>query len=211
MGADPFDGRPPTSHEQQTGQPWDASYQDGPAPWDVGGPQPAVARVAAAGGFTGPVLDAGCGTGENALHIAALGVPVLGVDVAETALVIARESAEQRAIPAEFAVADAFRLDRLGRRFATVLDSGLFHTFDQDERPRYVASLASVTDPGATLYLLCFSDIGPDTGPHPVSGPDLLAAFDTGWAVVTLEPDRISTRYHENGAPAWFAIITRTG
>jgi hypothetical protein len=58
-----------------TGLPWDASYHDGPAPWDIGRPQPTVVRLATGGGFAGAVLDAGCGTGENAVHIAALGVP----------------------------------------------------------------------------------------------------------------------------------------
>src|ERR671938_121911 len=87
---DPFGGRPPTSHERMTGLPWDASYHDGPAPWDIGRPQPAVVRLGSAGGFAGAVLDAGCGTGENALHVASLGLSVLGVDVAETALAIAR-------------------------------------------------------------------------------------------------------------------------
>ena len=72
-----------------TGLPWDASYHGGPAPWDVGQPQPAIVRLASAGGFAGAVLDAGCGTGENALHVAALGLPVLGVDVAPTALAMA--------------------------------------------------------------------------------------------------------------------------
>lgn len=70
---------------------------------------------------------------------------MLGVDVAETALAIARAKADDREITVEFAAADAFQLERLGRTFATVLDCGLFHTFDGDERPRYVASLASVT------------------------------------------------------------------
>ena len=61
------------------------------------------------------MLDAGCGTGENALHVASLGLSVLGVDVAETALVSAREKAAERGIEVEFAAADAFSLDRLGR------------------------------------------------------------------------------------------------
>ena len=76
-----------------TGLPWDASYHDGPAPWDIGRPQPAIVRLAAEGRFAGAVLDAGCGTGENALHVASLGLSVLGVDVAETALAIARAKA----------------------------------------------------------------------------------------------------------------------
>jgi SAM-dependent methyltransferase len=168
-------------------------------------------RLASEGGFAGAVLDAGCGTGENALHVASLGWPVLGVDVAETALAIARAKARDRGIEAEFAAADAFRLERLGRTFETVLDCGLFHSFDGDERPGYMASLASVTEHDGTLHVLCFSDDGPDTGPHPVSQEELRAAFNpgTGWKVAGIEPDRVETRYHDHGAPAWLATIKR--
>jgi SAM-dependent methyltransferase len=171
-----------------------------------------VARLASEGGFTGTVLDAGCGTGENSLLVAALGLPVLGVDVAETALSMARAKAAERAIPAEFAWADALRLEELGRRFDTVLDCGLFHSFDGDERPEYVASLASVTGSDATLYVLCFSDVGPDTGPHPVSRDELAAPFGpgSGWNVAAIEADRVLTRFHDDhGAPAWLATVTR--
>ena len=211
LGDDPFGGRSPTSHERMTGRPWDASYHDGPAPWDVGRPQPPIVRVASEGGFAGPVLDAGCGTGENTLHVASQGLSVLGVDVAETALAIAREKAESRGIDAEFAIADAFHLERLDRKFQTVMDCGLFHTFNADERPLYVASVASVTEHGGTVYVLCFSDEGPDTGPHPISQADLRAVFNpgTGWNIAAIEPDRVLTRFHENGAPAWFATIKR--
>ncbi|MGH3625673.1 MAG: class I SAM-dependent methyltransferase [Sciscionella sp.] len=208
---DPFDGRQPTSHERQAGQPWDASYHYGPAPWDIAQPQPAIVHLAAEGGFAGAVLDAGCGTGENALHVASLGLPVLGVDVAETALAIAREKAKVREIDAEFVVVDAFQLGCLGRMFETVLDCGLFHTFDGDERRGYVASLASVTERGATLHVLCFSDVGPDTGPHPVSQEELRAAFhgSNGWNITAIGPDRIKTRFNADGAPAWSATIKR--
>jgi SAM-dependent methyltransferase len=210
---DPFAGRQPTSHERMAGLPWDASYRDGPAPWDVGEPQPAVARIVAAGGFAGAVLDAGCGTGENALLIATLGLPVLGVDVAETALAMARAKAADRGIAADFAVADALHLQRLERTFETVLDCGLFHSFDAAERAGYVASLASVTGHRGTLYVLCFSDHGPGTGPHPVSEDELRAAFSpaSGWNVAAIEPARVRTRFHDgNGAPAWFVTARRS-
>ena len=212
LAGDPSSARYPTSHERRTGLPWDASYLDGPAPWDLGRPQPAIVRVASAGGFAGAVLDAGCGTGENALHVASLGLSVLGVDVAQTALAVARAKADDRGIEIAFAVADAFALDRLGRRFETVLDCGLFHTFDSSERENYVASLASVTEPDGTLYVLCFSDIGPDIGPHPVGRDELRAAFNPsrGWTVAAIAPDRVQTRYHgDDGAPAWLATIRR--
>ncbi len=211
LANDPFRGRQSTSHERMSGRPWDASYHDGPAPWDIGRPQPAVVRLASQGGFAGAVLDAGCGTGENALHLAGLGLSVLGVDVAETALAMARKKAADRGIAVEFAAADAFHLERLGRRFETVLDCGLFHTFDGDERTSYVASLASATKGDGTLYVLCFSNHGPETGPHPIREEELRAAFNAGqgWDVAAIAADRIQTRFHDQGAPAWLATIKR--
>lgn len=208
---DRFGSRPPTSHERLTGQPWDASYHGAPAPWDIGQPQPALVHLAATGAIVGAVLDAGCGSGENALHLAALGLSVLGVDVAETAVAMARAKAHERGLAVEFAVADAFHIERLGRRFETVLDCGLFHTFDEDERRRYVESLASATEREGTLYVLCFADEGPERGPHPVSQEVLRTAFNrgAGWHVVAIEPARIHTRFHEHGAAGWLATINR--
>jgi ubiquinone/menaquinone biosynthesis C-methylase UbiE len=135
----------------------------------------------------------------------------VGVDVAETALAIARRKSEDRGIEAEFAAADALHLESLGRSFETVLDCGLLHTFDGDERRRYVASLAAVTEHEGTAHVLCFSDDGPETGPHPTSREELRAAFGSGsgWQVEAIGADRIQTRFHDDGAPAWLATIRR--
>lgn len=210
---DPFQGRRSTSHERRTGQPWDASYVDGPAPWDLGRPQQAVAEAVAAGFFRGEVLDVGCGTGDNALCIAATGLRVLGVDVAETALAIARRRAAGRSLDLEFTWADAFQLSALDRLFDTVLDSGMFHTLEEDaERHDYAASVASVTRPGGMLYVFCFSDADPaNAGPHPVSQVQLRAAFDRtrGWEVRAIEPTRVESRFLDRGAVGWFAPVRR--
>jgi ubiquinone/menaquinone biosynthesis C-methylase UbiE len=171
-----------------------------------------VVRLASAGAFTGAVLDAGCGTGDNALHIAAQGLHVLGVDVAATAVSIGRESAKARGMDVDFIVADALRLDRLGRVFDTVLDCALFHALDNHERQDYVVSLASVTRPGGHLYVLCFSDTDPETaGPHPVSRHDLSAPFTptSGWSTASISPERLQARFAPEGAPAWLAKIER--
>jgi len=93
-----------------------------------------------------------------------------------------------------------------------VLDVGLLHTFNGDERRRYVESLASVMKPGATLYVLCFSDKGADVGPHPVSDAELRDAFGVGgWDLLSIEPERVGTRFHDAGAPAWLATVNRDG
>ena len=44
------------------------------AGWEIDGPQPAFAELARENEFRGRVLDLGCGSGENALMTAALGL-----------------------------------------------------------------------------------------------------------------------------------------
>ncbi|HUN38071.1 MAG TPA: class I SAM-dependent methyltransferase [Trebonia sp.] len=192
---------------------WDASYTGGrPAPWDIGRPQPAFARLADEGSLTGRVLDAGCGTGENALVAASRGADVTGIDVAPTAITRARAKAAERGLNARFEVADA--LD-LGSRSTvdTVIDSGVLHVFGDDDRVRYVTSLAAVLRPGGTVYLMCFSNREPGTwGPRRISADELRAAFSDGWTVESVTADTFEIN-PVNGATqvqAWLAVIKRT-
>jgi hypothetical protein len=65
---------------------------------------------------------------------------------------------------------------------------------------------------GGHLYVLCFSDVGPDTGgPHRISQEELRAAFkpSSGWSVANVSPDRVRTRFDAQGAPAWLATMER--
>jgi SAM-dependent methyltransferase len=208
MGRD----RPPTSHERRAGRPWDASYSEGTPPWDFGGPQPAIVRLCDQGAFAGPLLDAGCGSGENALEIARRGIEVTGFDVAPTAIRQAEHKAAGRGIAATFLVADALRLERLGATFRSVLDCGLFHIFDDEERSAYVESLTAVTAPGSELHVLCFSDLAPgEGGPRRVSQAELRTAFADGWEVVSIAAEGIQTTAAPAPVPAWLARITRRG
>jgi SAM-dependent methyltransferase len=189
---------------------WDGAYRGEPPPWDIGRPQPIVERIAAAGGFGGEVLDAGCGTGENSLHLASLGLEVLGVDWSALAIERALAKALERSSEARFEVADALDLAALGRAFDSVLDCGLFHTFDDPERAAYVSSLASVVRSGGVLHVLCFSDREPwGGGPRRVTRAELSAAFADGWDVRAIDEARFATRFHDGGALAWHATIER--
>ncbi len=207
---EPYANRSPTSHERRAGRPWDDSYQDGPPPWDAGGPRSAVVRLCDQGAFAGPVLDSGCGAGEDALEIAARGIEITGVDVAPTAIRQAKDKAASRGLAATFLVGDALQLHRLGRTFRSVLDAGLFHTFDDEERPAYTQSLAAVTHPGSVLHLLCFSEMAPgERGPRRVTQDELRASFRDGWKVASIDADRLETTFDSSGVPAWLAKIER--
>ena len=194
--------------------PWDDSYTgDAPPPWDIGRPQLAFVRLADEGRLSGRVLDSGCGTGEHALLAASHGADVTGVDAAPTAIARARAKAAQRGLDARFEVADVLDLEHLGRTFDAVIDSGVFHVFSDDDRGRYVASLAAVLRPGGACHLMCFSDQEPgDWGPRRVREDELRAAFSDGWLVESITADRfdINPIGDATQAEAWLAAIRRS-
>ena len=188
---------------------WNSAYQGSP-PWDVGRPQPDFVRLAEAGELAGQVLDVGCGTGEQVMLAATHGAEAMGVDIAELAIQRAREKAEERGIHATFQVADAMHLDRLGRQFDVITDSGLFHVFSDDERPAFVTSLRSVLRPGGMYYMMCFSDRQPgDWGPRRVSKAEIRASFTDGWSVRSIEPAQFVIAIESERAQAWLATIER--
>ena len=98
-----------------------------------------------------------------------------------------------------------------------MVDSGLFHVFSDDDRPRYVEGLGTVLKPGGRLFLLCFSDAEPGIqGPRRVSKKELHAAFAKGWSIESIEPSRYEVRpdlkdftFSEGGPKAWFVAIRR--
>jgi SAM-dependent methyltransferase len=190
---------------------FDHLYATSVPPWDIGRAQRAFERLAASGGLAGPVLDVGCGTGEHALLAAASGHDALGVDIAPHAIARAREKAAERGLAARFEVADALRLPDLGEQFATVLDCGLFHVFDDLDRGRFVEALGGVVGPGGCYHMLCFRDAQPgDWGPRRVSREEIRASFDDGWEVSSLEPATIELTLDRPEALAWHAVVVRT-
>jgi cyclopropane fatty-acyl-phospholipid synthase-like methyltransferase len=180
-------------------------------PWDIGRPQPAFLELAQRGVLRGPVLDVGCGTGEHALMAAGLGLEATGIDTAPTVIAIAEGKARERGLSARFLVCNALALTALGEQFATVLDSGLFHVFDDDDRARYVDNLRAVIPAGGRYYMLCFSDRQPgDYGPRRVTQDEIRASFRAGWRVDAIETATMDLTLDPTGARAWRVTITRT-
>jgi SAM-dependent methyltransferase len=181
----------------------------GTPPWDIGRPQPAIVRLAETGQITGSVLDVGCGTGENILYLAEHGYAAAGLDGAPTAINKARAKAKRRGLNVSFEVGDALNLLTPERQFDTLIDSGLFHVFSDDERPRFRESLGRVVRSGGTYFLMCFSDHQPgDWGPRRVTQAEIRAVFGDGWRVNSIEPSVFETNLGE--AQAWLATISRS-
>jgi len=191
---------------------FDEVYRGVP-PWEIGEPQPAFVRLEAAGEIVGRVLDAGCGTGENALYFAGRGHETWGVDFAPTAIAKAREKARARSLPVTFRAGSALDLPSLRQRFDTITDSGLFHTFLDRHRPQYAASVASALVPGGRFFLLCFSEDEPLDwgGPRRVSREEIRATFREGWKVRWIRKERFATRLEGVTGRAWLAALRTYG
>ena len=138
---------------------FDAVYRE-PAPWDIGAPQPAMVDLLADVPPDGPALDVGCGSGDLALHLAGLGLDVLGVDFVDEAIAQARSRAA--ALPPDvsdrisFHVGDALRPSQFGS-FGAVVDSGFYHLFTPEDGEPYLDDLARALRPGGRLYLHAFA------------------------------------------------------
>jgi cyclopropane fatty-acyl-phospholipid synthase-like methyltransferase len=187
----------------------------GKAPWDIGKPQKPFIDVADQ--ISGSVLDAGCGTGDNALFLASRGNKVTGIDFLDEPIKRAKQKAADQRLTATFLVINALDLQEIPQIFDNVIDCGLFHVFSDEDRQKYVAGLATVLKGGGKLFLMCFSDEEPGTeGPRRVSQKELHYAFAQGWKIESIQPTRFETRsdlegftFSEGGPKSWFSVIRR--
>lgn len=192
------------------------SAYSGKAPWDIGKPQKVIVDIADR--ITGSILDAGCGTGDNALFFAGRGHKVTGIDYLAEPINRAKRKAAERNLTATFLVMDALALKELSQVFDSVIDSGLFHVFSDEDRRRYVEGLASVLKPDGRLFLLCFSDEEPgEQGPRRVSRREIEAAFAEGWMIESIKPVQFDVRpdlkdlpFSEGGPKGWVVVVRRT-
>jgi SAM-dependent methyltransferase len=164
---------------------FDDAYKTRTAPWVIDEPQPAIVELQRAGWIHSKVLDIGCGTGEHTILLTRLGYDVLGIDFSPHAVEQARASAAEKGVDARFEVADAMNLGS-DPGYQTVVDSALFHIFDDADRARYVSSLHAAVRPGGLVHVLALSDAGRGFGPQ-VSEADIRGAFGEGWVLEALD------------------------
>ena len=183
--------------------------------WEIGRPQKAFIDVADA--VKGSILDSGCGTGEIALYFASRGHKVTGIDYLPEPINRAKQKAAERGLTATFLVMDALTLKDLPEVFDTVIDSGLFHVFSDEDRRRYVDGLATVLKPGGRLFLLCFSDEEPgEQGPRRcrrkrsrTPSPRAGRLSQSCHHGIEVRPDPNDISFSEGGPKAWFVVAKR--
>jgi len=187
-------------------------YAEGIPPWQIDRPQPEVIRMIEQGKFESPVLDLGCGTGDNTIELARQGLVVKGLDAVPEALERARKKTEKAGLKLspEFVLGDALRLAEGGLKARTVLDCALFHTFSDEERAEYIRGLEAVVSLGGRLHILSFSELETrQPGPRRLSLSEITGSFGTGWRVEDSVRCRYWDRVRPDGAHAWRVSFVR--
>ena len=188
---------------------FEKAYQERP-PWDIGRPQQEIVRLEKTGQITGTVLDVGCGTGDNALFLARCGHEVVGLDSVERAIEAARRKADERSLSATFIRGEILFLREIGRKFDTVIDSGLFHTLSDNERLLFVRNLHKVLVPGGSYFMLAFSNLEPaGYGPRRITKQEIQDLFSDGCRANGIQAAVFESRTRKEGSRAWLSSITR--
>jgi len=187
-------------------------YAEGIPPWQIDRPQPEVIRLIEQGKFASPVLDLGCGTGDNTIELARHGLVVKGLDAVPEALERARKKTEQAGLKQspEFVLGDALRLAESGLKARTVLDCALFHTFSDEERNEYIRGLEAVLSSGGRLHILSFSELETrQPGPRRLSLSEITESFGRRWRLEDSVRCRYWDRVRPDGAHAWRVSFVR--
>lgn len=191
---------------------WDTAYGGSP-PWDIGEPQPELVGLAARNEIPGErVLDIGCGLGHNSIFLSKRGYSVTCLDIASTAIEKAKENARNEKARINFVVGDALRLETYFSRgyFASVIDSGLFHSLDDEERPVFADQVWKVLEEGGSYFVLCFSDKETGKGgPRRISKRVLLETFSGLFRINYIRDAHLANRFFKDGVKAYLASMTK--
>ena len=137
----------------------------------------------------------------------ALGTRRSGSTPLPLAIQKAREKTAERGLPARFLVGNVLNLSGLNGRFDIVIDSGLFHTLSDKDRPVLAESLATVLAPGGRYFMLCFSDRNPGEYPLPrrIAMAEIRDTFQDGWSIDYVRPAVFENTVQADGHLAWLA------
>lgn len=147
---------------------WETRYQTTDMPWEKGGPSPGLVDFLQANPKLerGTVCVPGCGTGHDVCAWAAAGFQVTGLDIAPSAIRLARARVQTAGQTAKIAQTN-FLKDPPLDRFDWVFEHTLFCAIQPAQRQAYVAAVLRWLKPTGTYlavnYLIPDHD-GPPFG-----------------------------------------------
>lgn len=190
---------------------WDSDYRGStPAPWDIGRPADELQKLVTDGTVRRcRAIDMCCGSGTDAIYLAAKGFDVTAIDVAPTALSQARQKARQAGVTVHWALADILAPPDF-EPFDFIYDRGCYHVVRDQNLAAYLETVRKYSHPG-TQFLLLAARRAEQGGEEP-SGVsedelrfDFLNLFDVEW----MREIRLQSNRPGTGPPGWSVFMHR--
>jgi len=190
---------------------WNMVYRQGTPPWETGRPTGELVRFIKEGVVRpSRVLELGCGTGADAVHLARSGFEVTAVDSSPIALERARARAEHEDVLARFVLADVFEFVKTAGEFDLVYEAGFYHYMRLVDLDRLLDLLWRVTYPGS-YYFALIGSTGETTesGVPQVSKEEVHDELGRLFEFVHLRRFRFESPRRKEGYLGWSCLMRR--
>jgi methyl halide transferase len=164
---------------------WEEKYQTGDMPWEKGEASPGLVDFIADNPTLtrGTVLVPGCGTGHDVRVWAKAGFAATGMDIAPSAVRLARERTAAANLTAEFVLGDFLR-DQPGRQFDWLFEHTCFCAIQPDERELYVQAVSRWLKPDGNFVAIFYLIDEKDGPPFGTTREELIKRFSPGFELV---------------------------
>jgi len=135
----------------------------------------------------GNFLDLGTGPGTQAVQLAKLGFNVTGSDLAQSAV----DRAKKLYPSPSYIVDDILNSKFPDNKFDFILDRGVFHVFEPEQRPLYLSQIKRILKENGILFLKCMSieekDLSGDKGPFKYSKDQIKEFFEKDFEIESIK------------------------
>ena len=152
----------------------------------------------------------GCGAGTNSIYLASKGFDVTAIDVAPTALAIAKARADKAKVKVNWVLADVTAVPKL-KPFDFMYDRGCYHGVRRKFAKEFVASAKRLSKPGTQFLILAGNanearHYGPPRVKEEDIRNDFKALFDFTW----LRESKFGANGEKGKGPLmWSILLTR--
>ncbi len=150
-------------------------------PWNAGNPDPELVRLIESQVIpVGRDIDVGTGPGHDAIFLAQKGFKVLALDIASSAIELAKLNAKKAGfeVAIDYRVESVLELSSPAGTATFVNDRVCFEVLDKEDREDYVRKISEVLIPGGHLFLRTFSEKEPPgPGPHRFTREEIESVF----------------------------------
>ena len=173
-----------------TASAWEQKYQENQDRWHLGCPAPPFINLLASAIAPPPgrIAVLGCGKGQDALLFSAAGFEVIGFDFAPSAIDHATNSAQARALDAQFLQRDIFDLEaEFLNSFDYILEHTCFCAIDTTLRSSYVQLVKNLLRPQGQLIALFYTHKRSGDPPFGIQPSEILDFFSPYFDVILFQ------------------------